>query len=108
MIGDRLITFKNKTAEILLESIYEDMAKAIAALEKSDSPALKERLDEIRGAVERESYWCEDCQLEYPKKGFEPSMHSEHEVVPITVIAGWRQKELTELCDSAATEKQEA
>ena len=60
---------------------------------------LRERAEAIRGAVERESYWCEDCQKEIPKKYHpdESGFHEDHEVVPITVIAGWRQAELAEI-----------
>ena len=66
----------------------------VAALE-----GLHEKIDELRGAVERESYWCEDCQKEIPKKYYpdESGFHEDHEVVPITVIAGWRQAELTQI-----------
>ena len=47
----------------------------------------------MRKTLERECYWCEDCQREIPlKEQWNPlgEEHADHEVVKITVFGGWQ------------------
>ena len=66
---------------------------AIRLLEALEAQPIAEKtaLAEIRKRIERESYWCEDCQHEIPKRTAEGAdymddFHADHEVVRITVI----------------------
>ena len=56
-----------------------------------------EKIDEWRGCIEREWYWCEDCQREVTKAEAgnpEEDVHLDHEVVAITVVAGHIGREM--------------
>ena len=69
----------------------------LSELEELEVPPAAERtaFAEIRKRVERESYWCEDCQHEIPKGAdYLDDFHADHEVVRITVIEGWLATEI--------------
>ena len=64
---------------------------------KSSAPSTE--LEELRKRIERESYWCEDCQLEIAKREAFVVInqhHFYHEVVKITILAGWPLSEIDE------------
>jgi len=67
-------------------------------LDFENGPATRHLLEDLRKRIERESYWCEDCQQELPKdEQFLQSvgeLHADHEVVRITVIEGWLASEI--------------
>ena len=69
-------------------------------LDVEEGPATRHLLQDLRKRVERESYWCEDCQHEIPKiEQYKPEGnidHSDHEVVRITVMEGWLASEIGE------------
>lgn len=83
-------------------TVYKEAFKRwIEGLAKVSSPPAAERtaIAEIRKRIERESYWCEDCQHEIIKRTAEGAdymddFHPDHEVVRITVIEGWLATEI--------------
>ena len=87
-------------------SELDETITMLKALEAQSLEGLREKINEIRSAVERESYWCEDCQKEIPRKYYpdESGFHEDHEVVPITIIAGWRQAELSKIIANSTEE----
>ena len=76
---------------------YQEIARFEEALRLVEASPAAERtaLSEIRKRIERESYWCEDCQHEIPKGAdYLDDLHADHEVVRITIIEGWLATEI--------------
>ena len=73
-----------------------DVLEAIEAERAKRDRAMADELDELSKHVERECYWCEDCQLEVARGAnqYSTDLHADHEVVRITVIEGWLATEI--------------
>ena len=94
-LKERSILFdEDEEGHQYIEVGIEDAEQILKALEAQPA-AGRTALAEIRKRIERESYWCEDCQHEIPKGAdYLDDLHADHEVVRITIIEGWLATEI--------------